>query len=404
MPDYKKILNHVKDLPWVALCTTGRVGTSLFQSLIDSHPEVFVFNGELFIYDFWERSIVVAHGAEIDVDDLAYEFIGSHIEKFHSDYDFAERKSEMGENRNQSINIDLDIFRQHLTGLLKGQPVTSRTMIQAVFVAYSLVIGEDVFAKKLFLHNVHRPSQFPPFLADIPDTRVIAMTRDPRAAYVSGVDHWRKFAEIADNPSFALQVFRRAVEDAQLLKSFDIDFHCLRLEDLGTELILKNVCDWLNISFSPTLNHSTWAGLRWWGDRLTQNLAKEEETGFSPSVIQNKWEERLSDIDKMVIDYLLEDRLRWYGYACSAEGGLLSALRVFIAILIPTTYEREYFAPRYQLLCLKRGRIKDIIRIYYHYTLRVFYFYTLFFKKHFGRSFDLPFFHLDITKTTSKSK
>lgn len=392
MPDYQKIISHIDGLPWCALCTTGRTGTSLLQSLMDSHPQVFVFNGELYLHKFWGRSVVVAYGGDISGDDLAREFIGFHIEKFKSIYDYAEKKAELGENHDQSINIDLDEYRGHLTGLLQGRPITSKTFIQAVFAAYALAIGEDVFAKKLFLHNVHHITDLGPFIADFPEAKAIAMTRDPRAAYVSGVDHWRKFDAVTDNPSFAHQIFKRAVNDAQAFRNFNIQHRCLRLEDLGSEDMLKAVCDWLGISFDPALNHSTWAGLRWWGDRLSLNKAKKEETGFSSTVIKNKWEERLAATDKMVIDYLLEDRLRWYGYACSATSGAAAALKAFIAILVPTTFEREYFTPSYQVSCLSRGRLKPFVRIYYHYLRRVVYFYGLFLKKHFGQPFNLPFF------------
>ena len=38
---------------------------------------------------------------------------------------------------------------------------------------------------------------------------------------------------------------------------------------------------------------STWNGLRWWGDRLSQRRIKTNETGFSKSIIKNKWKKKL---------------------------------------------------------------------------------------------------------------
>ena len=43
--DYAQLWRQVEGLPWCALVTTGRTGTDFFQSLLDSHPEIFVFNG-----------------------------------------------------------------------------------------------------------------------------------------------------------------------------------------------------------------------------------------------------------------------------------------------------------------------------------------------------------------------
>ena len=48
--NYEEIWEHTENLPWCALVTTGRVGTDFFQSLLDSHPEIFVYNGILFFY------------------------------------------------------------------------------------------------------------------------------------------------------------------------------------------------------------------------------------------------------------------------------------------------------------------------------------------------------------------
>ena len=47
MVDYEKVWKHVENLPWCALVATGRVGSDFFQSLLDGHSEIFVFNGHL---------------------------------------------------------------------------------------------------------------------------------------------------------------------------------------------------------------------------------------------------------------------------------------------------------------------------------------------------------------------
>ena len=55
--NYEEIWEHTENLPWCALVTTGRVGTDFFQSLLDSHPEIFVYNGILFFYEFWNKTV-----------------------------------------------------------------------------------------------------------------------------------------------------------------------------------------------------------------------------------------------------------------------------------------------------------------------------------------------------------
>ena len=119
-----------------------------------------------------------------------------------------------------------------------------------------------------------------PFLVDYPDTKILAMT-DPRASYVSGVENWYKYSSLKKNPAHLFFVLNRTIQDASYLKTLDNDFKILRLEDLGNKKnYRKKFCTWLNINYHITMEHSTWNGLRWWGDRLSQEKIPKFETGF----------------------------------------------------------------------------------------------------------------------------
>ncbi len=191
--DYKAIWENCENLPWCALVTTGRVGTDFFQSLLDSHPEIFVFNGILFFHEFWEKSVCANYPDGSNPDDIVDEFIGHHLGKLKSKYDLQERKNELGEGRNQSIDLDLDLFRTHLLNLIALRPVSSKNFLAGVYIAYSMCLGQDVMRKKLFFHHIHHIWKLDKYLHDFPESKILSMTRDPRATYVSGVEHWRKY-------------------------------------------------------------------------------------------------------------------------------------------------------------------------------------------------------------------
>jgi len=96
------------------------------------------------------------------------------------------------------------------------------------------------------------------------------------------------------------------------------------------------------------MTQSTWAGLRWWGDRLSESGPKPDETGFSSSMINNRWEKRLGYLDKTVLNYLLADSLDYYGYSAgTCSNGIFCSVVVFFLILIPTGHERRYLRPLY---------------------------------------------------------
>ena len=157
----------------------GQDGLRLLKSMLDSHPEVLTFNGSITFNRFWEDSICVAAGSFAAID-LIDEFIGKHIYKLRSRYDLYERKNQLGENLDQSIDIDLDRFRSEAVKLLENREINSRNVLLAIYGAYALGLGEDLAQKKLFSHHAHAFPDLPFYMRDFPESKIICMTRDPR--------------------------------------------------------------------------------------------------------------------------------------------------------------------------------------------------------------------------------
>jgi hypothetical protein len=391
--DYQKIWRDVCDIPCCALVTTGRTGSDFFQSTMDGHPEVFVFNGALFFHTFWQAAISVNHAENPDLSDILDEFIGNHIKAFRSRYEPLERKDKLGDGRNKSIDINTADFKAHVEGLLQGQPVTSKNVMIAIYVAYDLCLGKDISNKKLLFHHVHHVRKIGPYMADFPENKIICMTRDPRALYVSGVENWRRISALADTPSYPQYILWRAVDEALPLQEFnDGRLRILKLEDLEGGEILETICQWLGINYDPCLRDSTWAGLRWWGDELSQNQIPENERGFSKTMATNNWSRRMSYLDNYILNYLLIDILDWYGYPGKRQTGLVHALVAALVILLPMKYERRYLSPGYQIGNLVDGNIRKFLAAFYHPLRRMRWFYQLYYRKNYGKFTTFPYF------------
>jgi hypothetical protein len=389
--NYPKIWASVEDLPWSALVTTGRTGSDFLQSLFDSHPEIFVFNGQFYFHDFWTSANSVNYGGNLEIEDILDEFIGLHIKSLKSCYDVVERKGELGENRDASIDIDIKIFRRHIKGLLAQRKITSKTFITAIYVAYALCLNQNIKNKRLFFHHQHRISRLNPFLADFPNSKVITMTRDPRANYVSGVEHWRRYEEKTDNPSYPLYILQRAIDEQKNLLVYNPNnVRMLKLESLGNENTLRALCTWLGVSYDSCLTYSTWAGLRWWGDRLSISKAAEDEVGFSPTIIRNNWENKLSRIDQELLEYLLSDMLEAYSYDFKRKSGIGNAIFVILAILLPTTYERRYLSVGHLFAAITKGELRKVLKSFYHPLRRIIYYYELFYRRIAKRNVFVP--------------
>ncbi len=389
--DYEAIWEFTEKLPWCALVTTGRVGTDFFQSLLDSHPEIFVFNGPLRLDDFWKNSACLQSQRPVDVADLIDEFIGNFIFKFKSKYDYRERKDQLGEDMRQSIEIEIPQFREHCLRLMELKPLSFRTFLQAIYIAYELALGNLIAHKKVFLHHLHHIWRLDDYLADFPQSKIISMTRDPRATYVSGVEHWRRYnPEFSDDLKRVFFVLNRTIEDAQSLKKKPQKFMVLKLEDLGNDEILKKVCQWLGVSFHPCLRCATWAGMRWWGDLISAKIPQKSEKGFSQTMTQNNWDFRLNTIDQSVLNFLLFERLKLFSYK-HQKLSKRDYLRVFFLIMWPTTYEKQAFSIKGMIGILSKHHYRTFLLNIYYYFKRVGLFYKLYYK-HFRERFYLPHF------------
>ena len=395
MLDYTAIWNKVENLPWCTLVATGRTGSDAFQSYLDSHPEVFLITGSFYLHVYWNTSVTTCFEGELNSGDIADEFIGHFIRKLKTRYDDSkERMGSLGDNMDQSISIPVATFRKHLVGLLAEKPLTSRYFVQAVYVAYALAADQDINAKKLFFDHVHHISKVPDLIADFPDCKVICMTRDPRAIYISGAERWRRYEPETHNSAYQLSILQRIMDEPRALAIYGEKFRVMRLEDLDDEGVKQKVCEWLDISFRPEVTNSTWGGLRWWGDQISEVAPDKtmSEKEFDKAIRTTKWEMKLPALDKYVFNYLLYDRLRQCRYSCEEKSGFLTFVLIVVAIFVPTTHERHDLSPKRLFTLLFGGRFRPLLSAPYHYARRVIYYFRLLNRRLAGNRFDLPLF------------
>jgi hypothetical protein len=367
----KKLMDHLLGLPSCTLITTGRTGTDFLQSLLDSHTEVLTFNGSLWFYEFWEDSYC-AKVPDINLDHLLDEFLGKHIQKFKSRYDWEERKDRLGENAEESIDINFPHFKEQVKAMLCGRTINTKNVLLAVYGSYSLCLGQDIEKKNIFFHHIHHAEKLPPYLKDFPDSKIICMTRDPRANFVSGVQHWRKYDQNSDNGGHLYYYIKRILLDAYVLEQYNNDYVVLRIEDLGEKQILEKLCAWLSISYTDELTMSTWGGKRWRGDRLSTK--ENEVSGWSAKMLDNSWDKKLSLFDKFLFNFLMNSRLKFYNYPYR-ENDILDCFTVPILILLPLSFELRYFSYSYIREAIKNKEMRKVFLNYFSYLQRIILFY-----------------------------
>ena len=389
--DYPELMDRLLRLPACALLTTGRTGTDFLQSLFDSHPEVLTFNGVFTYHDFWKNSHCVSAG-KFDTSDLVDEFIGNFIHRLKSKYELIERKDQLGEGKNQSIDIDLGQFKYNVMSFLDGRRVDSRNSLLAFTAAYAMCLGQNIDGKKLFLHHLHQIERLDWYLKDFSDSKIICNTRDPRANFVSGILNWRKCDSTKDNETHLYFYIKRILIDADFFKKYYNPYVVLRIEDLGDERVLRKLTEWLGVSCHECMKISTWGGLLWHADRVS--VREKEGKGFSANLLKNDWERKLSFLDKYVFNFLMNARLRHYRYSWN-KVSIVDALIVPFLIPLPLRFELRFLSTRYLRERIVQKELKTIFANLYYYILRVLLFYVFYIRSLRKDKFDHPYLHAD---------
>jgi hypothetical protein len=371
------ILENLKKLKPVVLLTTGRTGSDFLQSLLDSHDEILTFNGHFDYYQFWKRSKCVNSKIFSEID-FADEFIGHHIEKFKTKYDIIERKDKLGVSFNQSINIDLLSFKKCFSKILQGQKLNSSNCLLSIYGAYNLSLGQDLNKKKVFFHHIHHIDRLDSFLEDFPESKIISMSRDPRANMVSGYRNHKKNNPEAMYGSHQFFYIKRIFEDSNILRKYNQKYISLKIEDLGSEKIIRKLADWLDIKYSEVLYSSTWGGLTWHGDKLSGE--NKTQGKFSKKILKNDWKNYLSKKDQYIFNFLMYDRLKEYGYY-HEEKSHLSYFLVPFLVMFPLTYEKEMFSIHFIFDKIKKGNGLLVFKNIVCYFKRVLLFESYYFQK-----------------------
>jgi len=162
------------------------------------------------------------------------------------------------------------------------------------------------------------------------------------------------------------------------LDSLGLDYIVIRIEDLGSDDILVNMCNWLDIDFESSIKKSTWGGLLWKGDRLSNR--DNNKSGWSEKILQNNWELKLGRIEKYLFNVLMNSRLKYYNYKYIPIKKI-DIVIALVLIVLPLKFEIINFNP------FKSGRVSILNAIFLlyknliAYNKRVLFFYKYLFKE-----------------------
>ena len=297
----------------IALLHFGRSGTGLFHSLIDNHSEIStlpsIYFSEYFDADNWKK--LTANGWDRVPESFVsqYEVLFdasssvpvSTINKEKWNLGVDEGMANVGENRDEVLTVDRDIFCSELRRLMSSYPkLDPSTFFTLVHVAYEAALNNPS-DKHTILYHIHNPTDYTKlnFLRYRPDTRFVMMVREP----VQSCESWIKQQwDEGDYWKLSNRIIQMLFDIDQIVFR-KCDSVGVRLEDLKLhpEETISSLCDWMGIKEEPGLYEMTAQGQKWWGDPSSVDYSEAGMSPFDDKSIKRKIGSIFSDRDQFIL-------------------------------------------------------------------------------------------------------
>ena len=359
-------LSRLKEPKMFALTEGNGSGTKLFQSLLDGHESILMIPGYplMYFYPFWERFIVsqkkLSWMKVLDALELHFAPVfDTNINPGSEDL------NKLGENQDQSISIDVELFKEIFLVIVEDVEIQPRQCLLAFHYAYSLTIGDDPATKTVLVYHIHVFDYVARYLIqDFPKLKVIGAVRDPRHNLSRReLNSIVKPNQIKFRQSDAILMMPRAYRQATrfLLNGLDAlscvpstNCRVFRHEDLAIRLeeVMRNTASFVDIKFDPVLMRASFASMEWktsFYDFDTSHLV-------NPEVLNDNWRQKETPRDILVGEGINADYLAKYEYAPCVHFTDDSAgrLNLLFKMMLPSQVESKRFQEVFSLQGLCR--------------------------------------------------
>jgi hypothetical protein len=269
-----RINEYIDNINIIVITAQGRSGSTLLQTLLDGHVEVFSLPGFHYKYDY-----LVGRQDPVNAAD---DFVKNNPGFFNTEQSYFGRvgianASLLGECGDKHAEISTELFLEKFTLIAShlNSPINRKSFFCIIHIAAAMALGNDPFVQKYILFHLHdnRYDVFREIMDDFPNCRLIATTRDPRESIASWKEVVRRRRNWSNNFSTIVQSAINILDAFEMLERFLmllrpnqwmlVDLARIHtVQDLG----MRNLAAWLGISYDDGLCTTTVLGLVWWGN------------------------------------------------------------------------------------------------------------------------------------------
>lgn len=298
MPDLAEVRAHP-----IFICGHPKSGTSLMRSILDAHPELVVYPEEsIFFRRFLPQAqqLALREQLELAKQNLIHFFTWNAQNPPPSQEGYADR---------DYTHLSFEEIAHHMESLATEKADHPGDVLSAAVLAYGIVsqcLSETTrYWVEKSPYNEYYASQIYSWW---PEARCIHVIRDPRDNFVS----YRQKHPTWNPEFFAKNWLRSTQAGFSNQERFGAQrYYILRYEDLVLAPMetLRELVDFLGITWQPSLTSPTRAGEIWRGN----SMFMQEFNQISAAPI-GRWKHRLSRQDAAVIEWLTRTWMKKLDY------------------------------------------------------------------------------------------
>ncbi len=354
--NFKKIKNC--SLSYACILTTGRTGSDYLQGCLDGVPGVITFSGEVPFLKFLNNSKTKSIIKKENSKKLIEHFI--HLNKNLFFYDKTE---------NKKFKFSVKNFKNFFIILMENQKFSYKNLINNIYLSYHLTLKRRILKTNVILHHSHNLIETESFIRNFKNSKLLVTIRNPFQNLKSGISNWIKYDKAKKNfQHFYLYISRIREDLNYALKKKKVFF--VKLENMNSFTFKKSILRFLSLKNSMAINTSTFAGIPWKSDKLSQ--FKKRDGKFNTSVLQENWKDFYFKKDLLILRHLYS-KYDLFGYQ-------IKKLNIIEKISLPLFF---LFPMKFELKALKSifftSSIKKIFFNIYFFLRKILYFYKTYF-------------------------
>jgi hypothetical protein len=316
-----------KNITIAFIIVSGKAASFLLHSLLDNHPEILIFPTVIAFYHDWYDFYPNSNNNK--------EFFDKFFSKGTINRNW--RNNSKDSDSSEQVELRLDEIKECLLEIDRINKISNeKEFILAFHIAYSKVFNIDLSKiKALVVHHHYmkfdennsevynledllsiylsnKINIFDKSKKDFPNIKYLNSIREPMENIYSickdAIYPKILFPKITYMFFSYYFVYKNIIQD-KIISTYNYKF--VRFEDLHTktELVLKDIAQFLGISFRTSLLESTFNGKPWFGNNPNKII-----NGTSPDMVTQKWKTELSLKEKSLYFHILKNFFEPFGY------------------------------------------------------------------------------------------